>query len=102
MCQYHVRRERSQLRCMSTNVGGIRRGPTSVDPHVAADAPARLLQPLQKRSNAGLKLGIVRRCRKEYADAPHLVRVLRSRHERPGYSRTAEQRDELAPPDHSI
>ena len=32
----------------------LARGPAVLDPHVAADRPARLLQPLQERSEAGL------------------------------------------------
>ena len=39
---------------------GIGRGPADVDPHVAADAPAQLLQLLQERPDAGLKFWIVR------------------------------------------
>ena len=39
---------------------GIGRGPARVDPHVAADGPAQLLQPLQERCDAGLILRIVR------------------------------------------
>ena len=39
---------------------GIARGPADVDPHVAADGPAQLLQPLQERRDAGLTFRIVR------------------------------------------
>jgi len=46
-----IRRERSQFRRVSTNFGGIGRGPTRVDPYVAADGPAQYRQPLQERSD---------------------------------------------------
>ena len=40
----------------------------------------------------------------EHADAPHPLRLLRARRERPRRRRAAEQRDELAPPsfDHLV
>ena len=68
-----IRRERSQFRRVSTNFGGIGRGPTRVDPYVAADGPAQYHQPLQERSDPGLKLRIVRGCGQEYADAAHAL-----------------------------
>jgi hypothetical protein len=46
MGQNDVRRERSQFRRVSANFGRIGRGPAGVDPHVAADGPAQLPQPL--------------------------------------------------------
>ena len=97
MGQDDVRRERDQFRRVSANVGGIGRGPAGVDPHVAADGPAQLLQPLQERPDAGLKFRIVRGRGQEYADAPHPLGLLRARRERPRRRRAAEQRDELAP-----
>jgi hypothetical protein len=54
-----------------------------------------LRQALQERRYAGLKFWIVRGCRKEHADAPHPLGLLRTRRERP-HSRAAEQRDEIA------
>ena len=57
--QDDVRRERDQFGRVFANVVGIARGPADVDPHVAADGPARLLQPLQERRDAGLRFGIV-------------------------------------------
>ena len=97
MGQDDVRRERGQFRRVSANVGGIGRGPAGVDPHVAADGPAQLRQPLQERPDAGLKFRIVRGCGQEHADAPHPLALLRARRERPRRRRAAEQRDELAP-----
>src|SRR4029077_17687045 len=76
--------------------GGTGSGPAGVDPHVAADGPAQLLQPLQERPDAGLKFRIVRGYGQEYADAPHRLRLLRARSQWPRRRRAAEQRDELA------
>src|SRR6266481_5604938 len=94
--QHHVRRERGQFRRVSANVGGTGRGPASVDAHVAADGPPRLLQPLQERPDAGLKFRIVGGCGQEHADASHTLGLLRARRERPCSRRAAEERDELA------
>src|SRR5262249_28160346 len=74
--------------------------PPDVDAHVAADGPAELLQPLQKRRVAGLAVGIIRRQVHQHGDAAHALALLRARRERPR-RRAAEQRDELAAP-HSI
>ena len=79
MGQDDVRRERGQFRRVSANFGGIGRGPADVDPHVAADGPAQLLQPLMERREAGLKFRIVRGCGQEYADASHTLGLLRAR-----------------------
>ena len=83
MGQNDVRRERDQFRRVSANVGGIGCGPAGVDPHVAADGPAQLRQPLQERPDPGLKFRIVRGCGQEHADAPHPLGLLRARRERP-------------------
>src|SRR5262249_19222961 len=80
---------------MSANFTGIGRGPARVDPHVAADAPARLLETLQERPDAGLKFRIVRSRGQENADETHPLALLRARRERPRRS-AAEQRDERA------
>jgi hypothetical protein len=61
--QNHVRRERDQLCGVPANFGGVGRGPARVDPHIVADAPARLLQTLQEGPDACLKFRIVRRSR---------------------------------------
>src|SRR5262249_34375156 len=95
-----VRRDRDQFRCVSANLGGIGRGPPSVDLHVAADGPAQLPQRLQERPDAGLIFRIVRGCGQEYADAPHPLALLRPCPERP-HSSAAEKRYERAP-SHSI
>src|SRR5262249_25739381 len=94
----HVRRERRQLCCVPANFIGFGRGPARVDLHVAADAPAGLLETLQESAEAGLKFPIVRTRGQENANEAHLLTLLRARHERPGGCRAAEERDELAAP----
>src|SRR5262249_42977376 len=64
--------------------------------------PARLREPLQERPDPGLKFRIVRGCRQQHADAPHPLRLLRARRERPRRRRAADQRNELAAAAHSI
>ena len=95
--QDDIRRERDQFRRVSTGSVGIARPPAIVDPHVAADGPAQFLQPLQERSDAGLRFRIVRDQVREHADATHPLGLLRARRERPRSRRAAEERDELAP-----
>ncbi len=69
---------------------------------VAAVDPAQLLEPLQERREARLPFRIIRGRGHEHPDAPHPPVLLRTRQERPRGSRAAEQRYELAPPNHSI
>jgi len=76
---------------MAANAVGVSGGPTGVDLHVATDRPARLLQPLRKRRDAGLHYRIVRGQRHEHANAPHPLRLLRTRRERPHGCRAAER-----------
>jgi hypothetical protein len=66
--------------------------------HVAAVGPAQLPQPVNERCDAGLFFRIVRCERREHADAPHPLRLLRTCRERPCDRRTAEKRNELTPP----
>src|SRR5262245_32310370 len=80
---------------------GLTRGPSHVDVDIAADGPARLLQSLQKRSDAPLPFRIIRGQVHQHADAPHSLVLLRVRRERPG-SRSAEKRDKVAAVAHSI
>src|SRR5262245_22842401 len=102
MSQNDVRSKRGQFRRVSANVAFIGGSPAGVDPHIATDAPAQLLQPLQERPDTGLKFHIVRSGGQDYADEPHPLGLLRAHRERPRCRRAAEQRNELAPPDHSI
>src|SRR5262249_23515555 len=66
--------------------------PTVFEGHVLAFDIAVLLEPLTKFAQDSSVA--VRGCRVEHPDYRHLL--LRSRHNRPGGRRTAEQRDELA------
>src|SRR6516165_5309108 len=72
-----------------------------LDPNVAVLHPSERLKSLSERIDAGFYFWIVLgECMQEH-NAPHLLRLLRPRRERPCY-RAAEQRDELAPSRHSI
>ena len=95
--QDDVRCERDQFRRVSANAISIARAPAVFDPHVAADAPAQLLQPLRERGDADGSFRIVGSHAHQHADAPHPLALLRPRRERPRRRRAAEQRDELAP-----
>src|SRR6516162_395405 len=67
-----------------------------LDPNVAVLHPSERLKSLSERIDAGFYFWIVLgECMQEH-NAPHLLRLLRPRRERPCY-RAAEQRDELAP-----
>src|SRR5262249_11784775 len=99
MGQDCVWRERRQLCCVSANFIGLGRCPACVDLHVAADAPAGLLETLQEGSKAGLKFPIVRSRGQENANEAHAFAVLSARRERPRGRRTSDKRDELAAPD---
>src|SRR5262249_48948127 len=64
---------------------------------IAALGPAELAEAFPKRSNAGLSFRIAFRKRRQHADSPHSLALLRARRERPCGSRAAEQGDEIAP-----
>ena len=68
----HVGGERDQLFRILAHAREIAAAPAHIDPHVAADRPARLLQPLRKRGDAGLRFRLVDVVNK-YADAPHAL-----------------------------
>jgi len=76
-------------------------GPPKVHPHVAAIDPTEARKRLSERGDASLRRGIGFFARHEHADAPHAVALLRARREGPS-RRAAEERDELAAPNHSI
>src|SRR5262245_40414373 len=84
---------------MSANFTGVGRGPACVDLHVAADAPAGLLETLQEGSNAGLKFPIVRSRGQENANEAHAFAVLRARRERPRDRGAAEGSQQFPPSD---
>src|SRR5262245_64649830 len=98
--QNDVRTERDQLCRLFTSTIGIAGAPTPVDPHIAALGPAQLLQAPHERPQTSLP-GRTSGHAHEHTDAPHPLRLLRARRERPRGCRAAEQRDELAP-HHSI
>src|SRR5262249_59699269 len=87
---------------MSAQPFAVAHAPPGLDCHVAAIGPAKLLEALHKCRHATLRLWIVRRERIQHTDAPHSLRLLRARRERPRCCRAAEQRDERAPLHHSI
>src|SRR5262249_6306240 len=96
-----VRCERNQFSRLSANLGGIGASPAGVDPHVAADVPAQYRKPLQERPDAGRIFRMVNGCWQEHANAPYALALLRPRRQRPRRC-AAEQRDDLAPLDHSM
>jgi hypothetical protein len=66
------------------------RSPTSINPHIAADDPARFLQTLCEHRETSLTFRIVCDQRLEHADSPHPTGLLRTRRERPRRNRTPE------------
>jgi hypothetical protein len=96
MCQDDVGRGCGQLCSVFAYLSGTTTSPTGINPHVLANAPARLLQSLQECPDPGLKIRIVRGYVKEHANAPNALGMLPPRRERP-CCRAAEKRDELAP-----
>src|SRR5262245_32307784 len=68
---------------------------------ITALHPSEPLKTIPERVKAGLHVGIVRRIGCEHANASHPLALLPARGERPR-RRAAEQRDELAAPNHSI
>src|SRR5262249_28524559 len=73
-----------------------------IDLDIAANGPAQLLEPLPEGSGAELSFGIVLGVEHQHADPPHVLGLLRARHERPRYRCAADKRDELAAPHYSI
>src|SRR5262249_21759415 len=100
--QNDVWRQGDQFRCIFAIVLGIGCGKAIINPHIVAVGPAQLLQSLLECHEAYLDVLIVRGQTREHPDPPHPLPLLRARHDRPSRRRTAEQRDELAPPSHSI
>src|ERR1700704_524684 len=75
--------KRDQFRRAFADAIGVGSAPAILDAHVAAVGPAQLLQSLQERGDPGHRLRIVRGERHQHADAPHFIRLLRARSERP-------------------
>src|SRR5262249_12778678 len=97
-----VRRECDQFRGVFAGSVDIASGPADVEARVAAGGPAQFRQLLHDRGELSLALPIALARRQEHADAAHALWLLRSRRKRPRCRRAAKQRDELAPPHHSI
>ena len=94
-----IRRKRDQFRLHESRMrSGSTLGPAIVDSQVAAIRPAKFLQPVQKCSDAGSLLRIVLSEGNEHADAPHALRLLRARRERPRHRRTADKTEKFPPP----
>src|SRR5262249_18025887 len=74
--------------------------PAIFDGNGAAFVPTKLVQSLHKRGDPFAARG--KRALPQETDGRQLARLLRVRRERPRRRRAAEQRDEVAPPDHSI
>src|SRR5262249_28588549 len=91
-----IRRQRDKLRRSRRGVGiGIR--PPRIDQHGSAVGPPELLECCSERCEASVPLRIALGESHQHADAPHPIRPLRTRRERPRGCRAAEQPDELAP-----
>src|SRR5215472_17487056 len=99
--QDDIGRESDQFRRIFANALHIAPGPAGIDLHIAAIGPAQLFQALLERCDAGFCLWIIHGEWYEHAYSPHALGRLRARRDRPR-RRAADQRDELAPPDHSI
>src|SRR5262249_40544184 len=90
-----------QVDCVPANVIGICGRPAGINSHVAADGPPRYCQSLQEGTDPSLIFGIIGCCGQKQSDTPYALAVLRAHRQRPR-RRPAEQRYEVAPPDHSI
>ena len=87
---------RDDLYSKAANAGGVAGCPARIDAYVPANAPPQLLQPLHKRTMAHRCLRVITGECVEHSDAPHPLRLLRARRQRPRCGGGAEQRDELA------
>src|SRR5262245_15316996 len=95
----HIRLERHQFRDDLAHLLGAAAGPTHVNLYVATVVPAELLEALPEGLQLALTLWIRFQPDVDNRDATH--GLLSARGERPRRRRTAQKRDELAPP-HSI
>jgi hypothetical protein len=93
-----IRRKRDQFPCISAHALGGTLGEAIIYSKVAAFLPAKFLQPVQKCSVAGSLLWIVLSKDNERADAPHPLRLLSARGERPHHHRSADKTEKFPPP----
>ena len=68
-----------QLRRLLAHGVGVAGAPAVIDPDVLADGPARLLEALRKRSEAGLRFRIVGLEAHHHADPANALGLLRLR-----------------------
>jgi hypothetical protein len=71
------RRKRDQFCRASAKAFAVGAAPAIVDPHVVADSPAQLLQPLMESREARLSFRIIGGDIHEHADAPHTLGLQR-------------------------
>jgi len=95
--QDDIRRQCRQLGCKFAHRFRPAVAPAIIEAEVLAHSPTPLLQRLGKRGEPRLTFRIVRSERREHADAPHPLALLRARRDRPRSCRAADERDELAP-----
>src|SRR5262249_23480281 len=100
-CQDNVGLQADQLLRERSYPIDVSAAPTKVHPNVAAIGPTQARKRLRGSGAASFPLGIVFVGRHKHADAPHPLALLRARRERPR-RRAAEERDEVAPLNHSI
>ena len=93
----HVRRETRQLHKDEAHPVSVRRRKANIDVDIVPFVPTQLLKFLSKRRYLGLSRTIGLGIPHQHTDAPHSLRLLRTRRERPRSCRT-EYYDELAPP----
>src|SRR5215469_15098697 len=96
-----VRCRTYQLLRIGPDPAQVSTGISMLGSDIAVLGPPERLEPLPKRNNAGQRFRIVLDVRMEERDATHARRLLRVHSERPR-RRATDERDELAPSDHSI
>src|SRR4029077_16321352 len=88
---------------LGLDLGGIGVRIAIFDQDVAADRPSEFPEPLAEILKITLCVRIVLGVPQQYRDPPHPGhRLLRARREGGNDRRAADQRDEIAPPHHSI
>ena len=76
----------------------IARSPPIIDLNVTAVCPPKLLEPVLKDFNTRTPIHVTFGEYRQHTDPPHALGLLRARRVRPTHRRTAEERDEIAPP----
>src|SRR5215472_16423854 len=81
--QNDVRRESDRFGCVPSHGFGAAGTPAIVDSYILPDRPTRLLQGLGKNGQSGVSFHIICGKRREDADVPHSILLLRLCRERP-------------------